>query len=45
MSDTLMMDRKTLRFAAYVRGADIVSSYETLLRKYKEIIQDRKSVV
>ena len=41
MSDTLMMDRKTLRFAAYVRGADIVSSYETLLRKYKEIIQQR----
>lgn len=39
MSSILMLDRKILRFAIYVRGAD--SSHELLLRMYREIIRQR----
>ena len=39
MSSILMMDRKVLRFAIYVRGVD--SSREQLLQKYREIIRQR----
>ena len=41
MSDIHMLDRKVLRFAIYVRGADTVSSQEQLLQKYRDLIRER----
>lgn len=42
MDNILMMDKKVLRYAVYVRGADTVSSQEQLLQKYRDSIRERR---
>ena len=41
MDNILMMNKKVLRYAVYVQGADTVSSQEQLLQKYRDLIRKR----